>query len=177
MSYKKERTLILIKPDGVKRKLVGEIVSRFEKVGLKIIAIKMLVPTKALAQGHYPSTPDWYRSVGEKSLDVFREKGIKDPYKIGKIIKKRLSSFISSGSVVVMVPEGSQAVDIARKIVGSTEPLKSDVGTIRGDFTVDSYKLADQENRAVQNLVHASSSQKEAKREINVWFNKKELVK
>ncbi len=177
MSSRRERTLILIKPDGVKRKLVGEIVSRFEKVGLKIIAIKMLVPTKALAQRHYPSTPDWYRSVGKKLIGTYGKEKVKDPLKVGKIVKKRLCEFVSSGPVVAIVLKGPQAVDIARKIVGSTEPLKSDVGTIRGDFTVDSYKLADQEDRAVQNLVHASSSRKESKREINVWFNKKELVK
>jgi len=177
MSYKKERTLVLIKPDGVKRKLVGEIISRFEKVGLEVIAVKMLVPTKTLAQRHYPSTLNWYRSIGEKLLGAYGKDKTKDPIKVGKIIKKRLCEFISSGPVVVMVLKGFQAVDISRKIVGSTEPLTSDVGTIRGDFTIDSYKLADQENRAVQNLVHASSSQKEAKREINVWFDKKELVK
>ena len=177
MSSRRERTLILIKRDGVRRKLVGEIISRFEKVGLEIIAVKMLVPTKTLTQRHYPSTVDWYKSVGRKLLNTYGEDKSEDSLKLGKIVKKRLCEFVSSGPVVAIILKGSQAVDIARKIVGSTEPLKSDVGTIRGDFTVDSYKLADQENRAVQNLVHASSSQKESKREMNVWFNKKELVK
>jgi len=177
MSSKKERTLILIKPDGVRRELVGEIISRFEKVGLEIIAVKMLVPTKALAQRHYPSSIDWYKSVGKKLLDTYGKDKNEDSLKLGKIIKKRLCDYLSGKPVVVIVLRGLQAVDIARKIVGSTEPLKSDVGTIRGDFTIDSYKLADQEDRAVENLVHASSSQKEAEREIDVWFNKKELVK
>ena len=150
---KKERTLVLLKPDAVQRNLVGEIVGRFERAGLKIVAMKFLLPTKEQAYAHYKINPNLPQNI----LD-------------------HLANFLSASPVVAMVLEGNKAIPIVRKLVGSTEPLQSDVGTIRGDFTLDSYDLADADKRAVRNLAHASSSIEDVEKETKVWFKENELV-
>ena len=150
---KKERTLVLLKPDAVQRNLVGKIVGRFERVGLKIVAMKLVLPTEEQALTHYKINPE----LPEKILN-------------------HLKVFLSASPAVAMVLEGNKAIPIVRKLIGSTEPLKSDVGTIRGDYTIDSYDLADADGRAVRNLVHASASESDAEQEIKVWFKKDELV-
>ncbi|NCN52892.1 nucleoside-diphosphate kinase [Candidatus Wolfebacteria bacterium] len=149
-----EKTLVLLKPDAIQRNLIGEIISRFERVGLKMVAMKFLIPTKKQARTHYETNPN-----------------------LPKEILDRLEEFLSSSPIVAMVLEGNKAIPIVRKLVGSTEPLKSDVGTIRGDFTVDSYDLADGDERAVKNLVHASSSEGDAEKEMAIWFKSEELCK
>ena len=153
MANTKERTLVLLKPDAVQRNLVGEIVGRFERAGLKIVAMKLVLPTKDQAYTHYKINPNLPQNI----LD-------------------HLANFLSASPVVAMVLEGNKAIPIVRKLVGSTEPLQSDVGTIRGDFTLDSYDLADADKRAVRNLVHASSSVEDAEKETKVWFKENELV-
>jgi len=168
-----ERTLVLIKPDGVQRRLVGEIIKRFEQTGLKIIALKFLLPSKELVNKHYPSEEEWFRKVGEKSLG---EKSPKEQIAFGKMIKESSVNFFTASPIVAMVLQGNQACAVVRKITGSTEPTTSDVGTIRGDLTTDSYSAGDAGSRAVRNLIHASESPKEAAREIQVWFKKEELV-
>lgn len=180
MERKKERTLVLIKPDGIQRALIGEIVKRYERTGLKLIALKFLVPTEAMAEKHYLIDDGWLKAVGAKTKQAYEKKGAKYPFddvvEGGKWVLGKLKKFLSSGPVVVMVWQGNEAVGIVRKITGGTEPLTSDVGTIRGDLTIDSYLLADEDKRAVRNLVHASGTPAEATKEIKIWFDDKELI-
>ncbi|MBI2046327.1 MAG: nucleoside-diphosphate kinase [Parcubacteria group bacterium] len=177
---KYERTLVLIKPDGVQRSLVGEIVKRFERIGLKLAGIKMLVPTPAHVEAHYTLDTNWRRITGEKTIESYRKKGIKppseDPLEITARILEGLKKYMTSGPVVAMVWQGAHAVKIVRKVVGGTEPLSSDVGTIRGDFVLDSYQMSDTDGRSVRNLIHASGSPEEAEMELKHWFTEKELV-
>ncbi len=177
---KKEQTFVIIKPDGVQRTLIGEIIKRYEKMGLKLIALKMVVPTEAQAEQHYTLDPEWVRKVGEKSIAGYKAKNLvppsENPLEIGGQVLKRLVKYMTSGPVVAMAWQGSHAVGIVRKMTGSTEPLTSDVGTIRGDFVVDSYQIADLDDRAVRNIVHASGSPEEAQNEINLWFKKDEII-
>jgi len=177
---KTEKTFVIIKPDGVQRSLIGEIMGRFERVGLKLVAMKMVVPTEDMAEKHYTIDPEWIRKVGEKSIKSYELKGqippSKDPIQVGNRVLEVLKKYLISGPVVVMVWQGAHAVGIVRKIVGTTEPLTSDVGTIRGDFVLDSYQISDTSGRAVRNLIHASGSIEEAKKEINLWFREKEII-
>lgn len=179
-NIKKEKSLVVIKPDGIQRNLVGEIISRFEKMGLKLVAMKMLVPTADLVEKHYTLDPEWVRLAGEKSIKSAKEKGhpvlSEEPVEVGNIVLKSLISYLTSGPVVAMVWEGSHAVAIVRKMIGTTEPLSSDVGTIRGDFVIDSYQLSNLDGRAIRNLAHASGSVKEADDEIKHWFKESEVV-
>ena len=177
---KQERTLVIIKPDGVQRTLVGEVIKRYERIGLKLIAMKMLVPTIEHIEKHYTLDPEWRRVTGEKTIKGYKDKGMvppsEDPLEITGRVLENLKRYMSAGPVVVMVWEGAHAVKIVRKITGGTEPLTSDVGTIRGDFVLDSYELSDIDKRSVRNVVHASGSVKEAEMEINHWFNTDEIV-
>jgi nucleoside-diphosphate kinase len=177
---KKERTLVIIKPDGIQRNLVGEIVSRFERTGLKLIAMKMIVPTEELVEKHYTLDPEWIRIAGEKSIKSAKEKGnpvlSEVPLEVGKMVLNSLKKYLTCGPVITMVWEGNHAVSIVRKLTGSTEPLSSDVGTIRGDFVIDSYQLSNQDGRAVRNLIHSSGSVKEANDEIKHWFKESDLI-
>lgn len=177
---KEERTLVIIKPDGVQRSLVGEIIGRFEKVGLKMAAMKMLVPSSEMVEQHYTLDPNWRRVTGEKTIKSYKDKGLtppsEDPLEITAKILANLKKYMTSGPVVTMVWQGAHAVKIVRKLVGGTEPLTSDVGTIRGDYVLDSYQMSDVDNRSVRNLIHASGSVEEAENEVNHWFKKDELV-
>ena len=178
-----ERTLVIVKPDGVKRGLIGEVISRIERAGLKIVAMKMVWATKEQIEGFYPSSQDWFRSVGNKTLNSYREMGLDpkaelgtdDPVEIGKMVKGWLVSYMTETPIVLMVVEGNHAVEVVRKLVGYTLPYKAEPGTIRGDFSVDSPDLANREKRAIRNLVHASDSPEEARREINYWFREDEI--
>ena len=146
-----QSTLILVKPDGVQRGLVGEVVSRFERVGLKLIGLKMQQANYLMAEKHY----------------LLSEIGAK----YGREVWDRLISFLESGPVVAMVFYGDESISVARKICGATEPTQALPGTIRGDFCHHSIELAKDKDEAVHNVVHASSSQEDAIREIGVWFN------
>ncbi len=176
----KEKTLVIIKPDGVQRGLIGEIVKRFEKTGLKLVALKMVVPTPDLIEKHYSIDPEWKMKTGVKAIEAYKKKGKTPPsdnsLEVGQVVLNNLKKYMTFGPVVVMVWQGMGAIGIVKKITGGTEPLISDVGTIRGDFTIDSYEVADFDGRAVRNLIHASTSIKEAKNEIILWFNGKELI-
>lgn len=178
---KKERTLAVIKPDGVQRSLVGEIIGRFERIGLKIVAMKMVLPTADFVEAHYTLDPLWKKNVGEKSIKAYTAKGEihpigNDPLKVADVVLGKLRKYMTSGPVVAFVVEGAHAVAIVRKIIGSTEPLSSDVGTIRGDFVLDSYHMSDIDQRSVRNLIHASGSAAEAEQEIPHWFTKDEVI-
>lgn len=174
-----ERTLVVIKPDGVQRGLIGEIISRFEKRGLKIVAAKFVQASKDQAKEHYDMPKDDMISLGTKTLAGYKEQGKKhkfsDPIDIAKDIQAKLVDYMMTGPVLVMVIEGAHAIQVVRKIRGGTNPLSADVGTITADYTIDSYMISDDTERAVRNLVHASSSKDEAEREINVWFEKREI--
>ena len=177
---KYERTLVIIKPDGIQRSLIGEVIKRYERAGLKLVGIKMVVPTQEMVEAHYTLDPEWKKKTGEKNLQAYRDKGLTpphdDPIKQSEMILMKLKKYFASGPVVAMVWQGAHAVSVVRKITGGTEPMLSDVGTIRGDYVIDSYKLADDDVRAIRNLVHASGTIAEAKLEIDYWFKKEELV-
>jgi len=181
MHPKKERTLVIIKPDGIQRSLTGEIIGRYEKVGLKLVAMKMMMATKELIEQHYTLDPEWRRITGEKTIKGYKDKGIKppteDPLEVTGILLGRLSKYMTSGPIIAMIWEGAHAVQIVRKITGGTEPLMSDVGTIRGDYVLDSYQMTDADGRSIRNLVHASGTVKEAEDEIQHWFNDSEIMK
>ncbi len=179
-----ERTLILIKPDGVKRGLIGEIFHRFKRAGLKIVACKMVFASREQLSGHFPKDKAWIRGMGEKSLEAWREHekdpveilGTADPDKIGQMIAEWNYDYLMSGPIVAVVLEGTHSVETVRKIVGNTSPSKAEPGTIRGDFASDSPDLANVEGRAVHNLVHASGNLEEANQEIANWFSPDEIM-
>ena len=180
MANKKERTLVIIKPDGVQRSLIGEIIKRHENIGLKLVAMKMAVPSQEQIEQHYTLDPEWRRVTGEKTIAGYRARDLEppseDPLEITARILEGLKKYMASGPAVFLIFEGLHAVEIVRKVVGGTEPRSSDVGTIRGDYVLDSYQLADTDGRAVRNLIHASGSAEEAENEITHWFNEDELV-
>lgn len=175
----KERTLVIIKPDGIQRGLVGEIISRFERTGLKFTAFKFLVATEAQCLTHYNKDEAWFLKKGNRIIEDLTAQGMpveKDAMTYGKGIIETIVKFVTAGPVLAMVVEGNQSVAIVTKIVGSTEPATSDVGTIRGDLTVDSYGHSTVQNRAVRNLIHCSESPEEAERELKVWFKEEEII-
>ncbi len=176
---KYERTLVIIKPDGIQRSLIGEIFKRYEQIGLKLVGVKMMIPTAELIEQHYTLDPEWRVKTGLKTIKGYVDKGQTpphtDPLKITGIILKNLVEYMTKGPVIAMVWQGAHAVEIVRKVTGGTEPLSSPVGTIRGDYVLDSYRMSDTDNRAVRNLVHASGSVKEAQDEIAHWFKKEEV--
>ena len=174
-----EQTLVLIKPDGVQRGLIGEILSRFEKVGLKLIALKMVHAAHEDVDKHYALTEEWMKGVFTKAKAKYDALGQPFPYAdhiaYGTEIKNGLVDFLKSAPIVAMVLEGEQAVSLVRKIVGATEPASAVPGTIRGDLSHDTYALSNSQNRPLRNLIHASGTVDEAKQEIPVWFSDTEL--
>lgn len=178
--HKNEKTLVIVKPDGVQRGLTGEVIKRFERVGLKLVGLKFVIPTKEAIQKHYTTDPGWIEKTGAKNIQSSKDKGVEpitdNPLEMGNIILDNLINFMTAGPVVAMVWQGAHAVKIVRKLVGGTEPLSSDVGTIRGDFVLDSYEMAEAQGRAVRNVVHASGCIDEAQSEITQWFNSNEII-
>ena len=177
---KTERTLVILKPDGIQRALIGEIMQRYERTGLKLVALKMMVPTKTMIKEHYLLDSNWRKSVGEKAIASYMKKGAipptNDPIELADMVVTRLEEYMSSGPVIAMVWEGAHAVELVRKITGGTEPRSASIGTIRGDFVLDSYQMADTDNRAIRNLIHASGSVPESEMEIPHWFKKEEII-
>lgn len=177
---KQEQTLVITKPDGVQRGLIGEVIKRYETCGLKLVGLKMLIPTKELTLKHYSIDPEWAIKSGTKTFESYKAKGLplpgNDPVEFAEGIRRKLMDFMSSGPVVAMVWQGMGAVSIVRKITGSTEPLSSAPGTIRGDYTIDSYTAADTDARAVRNIIHSSGTVEEAEKEIKIWFDKNEIL-
>jgi len=177
---KSERTLVIIKPDGIQRSLIGEIIRRYERTGLKLVGMKMLIPEESMVETHYSVDPTWKMKVGEKAIDAYKKKGLnppsENPLELANVVIAKLKKYLASGPVVAMVWQGMNAVGVVRKITGATEPLTSDVGTIRGDLTIDSYLIADTDDRAVRNLIHASGTPDEAQKEISLWFKESELM-
>ncbi len=182
---KEEVTFVLIKPDGVRKGLIGEIIKRMEQRDLKVVALDMFQPTRSEMDKHYPKDEKWLTRIGEKTSstynqynrDIKKDFGTNDLLKIGKEVRKWLIDFMISAPMVKMVVQGVHAVDMVRKIVGPTMPYLAEMGTIRGDFSADSAISANTEHRAVFNLVHASETPEEAKHEINHWFGKNAIHK
>jgi nucleoside-diphosphate kinase len=146
----KERTLVLVKPDGVQRCLSGRIISRFEDVGLKIVGMRMQWVDKEFARIHYSAH-------------------------VEKAFYPGLEAMITEGPVLAFVLEGLHAVELVRKMVGATEPKSATPGTIRGDFAHHSYSYTDAQNKSIKNLIHASGNIEEAKQEVSLWFKDEEL--
>ena len=174
-----ERTFIILKPDTVQRSLVGEVIKRIERTGLKCTAMKMFVPTEEPLLKHYHKTDEWFLKKGTNVVSDLMSQGLpitKEPIEYGRDIIRTIVKYMTAGPVVAMVWEGNQAVQVVMKVVGTTEPATSDVGTIRGDYTIDSYGHASFENRAVRNLIHCSDAPSEAEREIAIWFKENEIM-
>jgi len=177
-NIKQEKTVVLIKPDGVKRGLIGEVITRAEKRGLKIVSLEMFQATKDQIDNHYPKDEKWIKRIGEKTLNNYKkygfnaqeELGTEDPLKIGKMVRSWLVDFMVSGPMVKMIVQGIHAIDMVRKIVGGSMPSQADMGTIRGDFSVDDATAANKDKRAIHNIIHASETQEEAKHELDFWF-------
>ncbi|MFC1612791.1 nucleoside-diphosphate kinase [Patescibacteria group bacterium] len=174
-----EQTLVIIKGDGVQRGIAGEIITRFEKVGLKLKAMKMVWPNNEMINKHYDAeNKEWLENVGIKAIKGYEKRGIKidtAPIDIGLIVQKNLLSYFSAGPVIAIVLEGSHAIEMVRKIVGPTDPFSAAPGTIRGDYSMDSFQMSDVEDRTIRNLIHASGDVEDAKKEIEIWFDKSEL--
>jgi len=151
-----EKSLILLKPDALDRGIVGEVIHRFERAGIKIIGLKMVVASEATAKKHY--TKDLAQRRGEA-------------------VRNLMIKMISSGPIVAIALEGIEVVEVVRKLVGTTEPKMAAPGTIRGDFAHVSFKHADEHKIGVFNLIHASGSKEEGETEVAVWFRPEELVK
>ena len=146
----KEQTLVLLKPDAVARSLVGEIIGRFEKVGVKVIGMKMIHVDADFSKKHYSAHLD-------------------------KAFYQGLENFIISGPIIAMVFEGLHAVELVRKMVGGTEPKSAQPGTIRGDYAHHSYEYTDKKGISIKNLIHASGNMEEAQQEVALWFTPGEL--
>lgn len=177
----KQQTLVLIKPDAMERNLAGEILARIQRTGLVMVDCQMTRVDGQLAAAHYPTEDEWLDKVGHNTLNDCQKYGIdpieiartKDPKEVGKMIHRFNREFLMSGPVLAVIFEGNHAVEIVRKLVGHTIPVLSAAGTIRGDFSTESTMSANLEKRAVCNLIHASSSPEEAKREIKLWFGRR----
>ena len=179
MKPEDERTLVIIKPDGIQRSLVGEIIRRIERIGLKFVAFKFIVPTRDQLIEHYHKDDTWFLSKGNRIIDDRKAHNLpieKEALEYGKDIIELIVKFMTAGPVLALVVQGNESVAIIKKIVGATEPSTSDVGTIRGDYTIDSYNHSSLQNRAVRNLIHCSESPAEAEREITVWFKPEEIL-
>ena len=176
----KERTFVIIKPDAVQRNLIGDIISRIERTGLKIIALKMLVAKEDTLWKHYNKDDAWFLEKGNIAIESRKSQALpveKEAIEYGKDILRSNIEFMTSGPVIAFIIQGNQAVGIVKKIVGGTEPLTSDVGTIRGDYTIDTYSLANSSSRAVRNLIHCSDKVSEAERELSLWFSEADIIK
>lgn len=178
-----EQTVVLVKPDGVKRGLIGDIIARFERVGLKLIAAKLIWVDATHAGKHYRDDKDYHKTVGSKTLENYKKFGLdpnedlgtKDPIKIGEIVRKRNMIFLSSGPVMAMLWEGVDAIRLVRKMTGHTFPAEAIPGTIRGDYSHDTALQINIEARSANNLVHASGDKTEAEWERKLWFKEKEI--
>ncbi len=163
-----QQTLVIIKPDGVTGGFTDEIIKRYEAVELKVVKRKDMMAPLDIVEKHYPMDPDYLRSIGEKTIAAGQ--AVTSAEDQGRKVVGWLRKFITSGPVVVMVLEGEDAVALARKTTGFTDPSTAEKGTIRGDLGTDNILDANREGRPVYNLIHASGNSEEAQKEINLWF-------
>ena len=180
---KKQRALLIIKPDGVQRGIIGKIITRFETVGLKIIGLKFEWAPREKIIAHYPETEAWFKKVGERTLTNYAKKGLDakkifktdDAVAIGKTVKGWLIDYMQESPVFLAVVEGYDAIEIVRKLSGNTIPVLAAPGTIRGDFSHDTIDLANEQGRPLRNIIHASDTVEDGEKEVKLWFNKDEL--
>ena len=175
-----ERTFVILKPDTIQRSLIGEIINRLERTGLKLVAAKMFRATEEKLLAHYGKDDAWYLKKGVRRVELLKVAGKpvdekRPPIEYGKDIIRGVVKYMQASPLVAMVWEGNQAIAVVKKLVGTTDPTESDVGTIRGDYQLDSYTLSDAEQRGIRNLVHCSDQVTEAAREIGIWFAPDEL--
>ncbi len=180
---KKERTFVILKPDTIQRGLVGEIIQRFERIGLKIVGLKMHIADEKKLWDHYNKDDAWFLKKGLKIVENRKGLGLpieKEAIEYGRDIIGVVVKYMRAGPVVSMVLEGNQAANVVKRIVGGTEPTTADSGTIRGDFAIDSYYLCDVDgSRGLRNLVHCTDmadGEGAAEREIGIWFTEEEMV-
>lgn len=174
-----ERSLVLIKPDAVARHLVGELISRFERKGIKLAAMKLLWPTEEQTGEHYVATDEWLEDTGGKTYQGYMDKGITPPMgprELAMVVREKLMDALTAGPVVAIVLEGAHVIEVVRKMRGATSPLKAEVGTIGFDYTLESYQVSDAGGWAIKNIIHASDSPENAAREIAIWFKPEEVV-
>lgn len=179
----KQRALLIIKPDGVQRGLCGTILKRFETAGLTVIGLKFETASNEKVIAHYPETEAWFKKVGERTLTNYAKKGLdakkvfntEDPVAIGKTVKGWLITYFRESPVLLVVVEGYDVIEIVRKLSGNTIPLLAAPGTIRGDFSHDTIDLANEQNRPLRNIIHASDTVEDGEKEVNLWFKPEEL--
>jgi len=179
----KQRALLIIKPDGVQRGLIGKIIKRFEQVGLTITGLKFQWADPAKIKAHYPETEAWFKKVGERTLTNYAKKGLDakkvfqtdDPVSIGETVKGWLIKYLQESPLFFCVVEGYDCIEIVRKISGNTIPMLAAPGTIRGDFSHDTIDLANEQNRPLRNIIHASDTVQDGEKEVNLWFKPEEL--
>lgn len=176
------RVLVAVKPDGVKRGVTGEILARFEKLGLKVVGAKMFNLGDDLLRTHYDKDETWFKKVGERTIEFWKTKGrdpgeelgITEPVEMGKQVQSWLFEYMKSGPVVAFVLEGTNAVELVRKHVGPTSAIEAPPGTIRGDYYSQPGDLSYGQH-SVYNIVHCSGSEEEAEFEIKLWFREDEI--
>lgn len=163
-----QQTLIIIKPDGVQRGLTEEIIKRYQEVGLKVLKRKDMIAPLSTVEKHYPMDPEFLKLIGEKTIAAGQQ--VKSAQEQGRKVVTWLRKFITSGPIVVLLLEGEDAIKLARKTTGFTDPSTAEKGTIRGDLGTDNILDANREERPVYNLIHASGNEEEAEKEIQLWF-------
>jgi nucleoside-diphosphate kinase len=175
----KEKSLLLIKPDVLQRQIVGEILTRFERKGFKIVAMKMLNATEEQVGEHYIDEESYLIGVGEKSKKAAIERGddVSDwnSLEVGRGFRLKNIKYLTEGPIIAMVLEGYGVIKGIRKLLGSTSPSAGDVGTIRDDYSLDAYYLADSLSRSTRTMIHASDSVESADREMKIWFTEDEI--
>lgn len=183
MHPKKERTFVILKPDTIQRGLVGEIIQRFERIGLKIVAMKMHAAPEEKLWDHYHKDDAWFLKKGERIVENKKAAGLpveKEAIEYGKDIIGVVVNYMKAGPVVSMVLEGNNAAAVVKRLVGGTEPATADTGTIRGDYAIDSYLLCDTDgSRGLRNLIHCTDpadGEGAAAREIGIWFTEEEII-
>ncbi len=174
-----EKSLVLLKPDAVKRQIIGELITRFERKGLKLVGMKLVMPTEDLTGRHYTDSEEWLKDSGERTYNSYLEKGIEPPMSARELAlntRRKLMQGLMAGPVVALILQGAHVIEIVRKMRGATSPQAADVGTIGFDYSVDSYELADAGDWPIRNIIHASDSSENAEREIAIWFKSDEVL-
>lgn len=174
-----QKSLVLLKPDAVKRQIIGELITRFERKGLKLVGMKLVMPTADLTGRHYTDSEDWLKDSGERTYNSYLDKGVEPPMPARDLAlntRRKLMHGLMAGPVVALILQGAHVIEIVRKMRGATSPQAADVGTIGFDYSVDSYELADAGDWPIRNIIHASDSDDNAEREIAIWFKPEEVL-
>lgn len=180
---KKQKALLIIKPDGVQRGLCGTVLKRFEKVGLTITGLKFQWADPATVKAHYPESDAWFAKVGQRTLSNYAKKGLDakavfntdNDVAIGKTVKQWLIDYFQESPVLIVAVEGYDVIEIVRKLSGNTIPLLAAPGTVRGDFSHDTIDLANEQARPLRNIIHASDTVEDGEKEVGLWFKPGEL--